>query len=194
MNVRPIYRSVGYWLSAGCAMTTLACSGLEGPVGPTGPAGPSGSVPVFVSVSGTGSLVLNDTVFGYVQLPNLSTSVTVPTGSTYKLLVETDAGIQVNSISPSASCYTDVAVFLDGAQIGPVRRVFTANTSLIGYSVSSFGFSVQATASAGSHTVAVMAKQFPSIIGECYVSSGANGSGLPGNPRLQGTLNVIAFP
>jgi hypothetical protein len=124
----------------------------------------------------------------------LSATVTVPAGSTYKLLAETDAGIQVNSTDPNAACFTDVAVFVDGAQVGAGRRVFASNSPAILYSVSSFGFSVQASVSAGSHTVSVMAKEFPSIIAECYVSSAASGSGLPGNPRLQGILNVIAFP
>jgi hypothetical protein len=198
-----IVRGLGASLVATLIATLIACDGRAGPVGPagptgptgpTGPAGPNGGVPIFVTATGTAPLIVNDTVFRYTPIPGLSATLTVPAGATYKLLAETDAGIQLNSADPNASCHTDVAVFVDGAQVGSGRRVFLANTPLVSYSVTSFGFSVQATVSAGAHTVTVMAKQFPAIIAECYVSSGATGSGLPGNPRLQGILNVIAFP
>jgi hypothetical protein len=182
-------------MAAVLAATTVACSGQDGPTGPQGPAGPSGSgsTPVFVTVNGTGSLVATDEVLTYTQLPGLSVSLTVPTGASYKLLIETDGGIQLNSAEPDAACFIDVAVFVDGAQLGPGRRVPVLNNATIVYSVSTYGFSVQTSLAAGSHTVAVMAKTFPSRVTPCYVSASANGSGLPGNPRLQGILNIIAF-
>lgn len=193
MNVKWLQHRIGRGLGAASIATVLAC-GSEGPAGPTGPQGPSGAVPIFVTTAGSASLVLNDSVFRYAQIPGLSATVTVPAGSTYKLLAETDAGIQVNSVDPSATCFTDVAVFLDGVQVGSGRRVAASNTQTVLYSVSSFGFSVQANVPAGTHTVAVMAKQYAAIVAECYVSSGPSGSALPGNPRLQGILNVIALP
>jgi len=159
-----------------------------------GPAGQNGGASVLMTETGTGSLVVNDTVFRYAALPGLSADLSVPAGGTFKVLIETDGGIQVNSPDPLASCFVDVAIFVDGSQVGAGRRVSASNGPLVSYGVSSFGFSVQTTAPAGRHTIAVMAKQFPVVLTECYVSSGASGSTLPGNPRLQGTLNIVAFP
>jgi hypothetical protein len=171
-----------------------ACAGSEGPAGPPGPPGSPDSPAILVTRMGTGSLVVNDTVFRYSALPGLAADLAVPAGMTFKLLVETDGGIQVNATDPIAACFIDVAVFVDGVQVGSGRRVSASNSSAILYSVSSYGFSVETTIPAGTHTVAVMAKLFPSLVAECYISSGAAGSGLPGNPRLQGTMNIVAFP
>jgi hypothetical protein len=144
--------------------------------------------------SGTGSLVATDEVLTYTQVPGLSANLTVPTGASYKLLIETDGGIQLNSAETDAACFVDVAVFVDGAQLGSGRRVPVLNNTTILYSVSTYGFSVETSLTAGSHTIAVMAKTFPSRVSPCYVSADTNGSGLPGNPRLQGILNILAFP
>src|SRR4051812_15516917 len=175
---------------------TIACGGQNGPTGPQGPSGPPGpgGSPIFVSAGGTGSLIATDEVLTYTQVPGLSATLTVPTGSSYKLLIETDGGIQLNSAETDGACFIDVAVFVDGAQLGAGRRVPVLNNATILYSVSTYGFSVETSLSAGSHTVAVMAKMFPSRVSTCYVSAAASGSGLPGNPRLQGILNIVAFP
>jgi hypothetical protein len=148
---------------------------------------------VFVTATGTGSLVATDDLLAYAQIPGLSTNLTVPARSSYKLLIETDGGIQLNSADTDAACFIDVAVFVDGAQVGSGRRVPVLNNATIVYSVSTYGFSVETSLTTGPHTVAVMAKTFPSRVSDCYVSSAANGSGLPGNPRLQGILNIVAF-
>jgi len=183
-----------YALCAGLVAASIGCTGPEGPVGPPGPAGQSGGATIVMTETGTGSLIVNDTVFRYAQVPGLSADVSVPTGTTSKLLIETDGGIQVNSLDPLASCFVDVAVFVDGSQVGAGRRVSASNGPLVSYGVSTFGFSVQTAVSSGRHSIAVMAKQFPVVLTECYVSSSASGSALPGNPRLQGILNIIAFP
>ena len=195
MTRRGSYDRVAWVAASVLAAAAIACSGQDGLTGPQGPAGPSGSgtTPVFVTVSGTGSLVANDEVLTYTQVPGLSVNLTVPTGANYKLLIETDGGIQLNSAEADAACFIDVAVFVDGVQLGSGRRVPVLNNATIVYSVSTYGFSVETSLTAGSHTVAVMAKTFPSRVSPCYVSAAANGSGLPGNPRLQGILNIIAF-
>jgi len=167
--------------------------GPVGPVGPQGPAGPAGSSPVFVSASGTTSLNANNSTLNYTQIPGLSLNINVPSGNSYNLLIETDGGVQLNSSNATASGFTDIAVFLDGNQVGSGRRVPVLNNSSVSYSVASYGFSVQTSVTAGTHTVTVMAKKFSSSFTDCYVSSSASGSTLPGNPRLQGILNVIAF-
>jgi hypothetical protein len=170
---------------------TMACAGPEGPAGP---AGTGTSSPALVTAYGTGPLVIDESVFGYAAIPGLSASVTVPSGSTESVLIETDGGVQLNSADPAASGFIDVAVFVDGAQVGAGRRVSVSNNGIVLYSVGSFGFSVQTSLSAGAHAITVMAKRFPVTLTDLYVSSAASGSGLPGNPRLQGILNVIAFP
>jgi hypothetical protein len=179
---------------ASFVVALIGCRGPEGPTGPAGPPGQNGGASVFVTQMGTASLIVNDSVFRYAPVPGLSADVAVPAGATFKLLIETDGGIQVNSPDPLASCFVDVAVFVDGAQVGSGRRVSAANGPVVVYGVSSYGFSAQATVSSGTHTVAVMAKEFATTFTECYVSSGASGSSLPGNPRLQGMLNIVAFP
>jgi hypothetical protein len=172
---------------------TMACTGPEGPAGPAGPSGSIGS-PIVVTTAGTGSLVMDETALTYTQIPGLSATVTVPAGSTYKALIETDGGVQLNSDNPAAFCFADVALFVDGTQVGSSRRLQVSNTASVLYSVGTYGLSVQTNLPAGTHTVAAMAKTFVSIVIPCYVSSAATGSGLPGNPRLQGVLNVVAFP
>jgi len=178
----------------GLSAATTACGG-DGPTGPQGPAGPQGSSssPVFITASGTGSLIATDEVLTYTQVPGLTASVTVPAGSTFKLLIETDGGIQLNSAETDAACFIDVGVFIDGTSVGSGRRVPVLNNATISYSLSTYGFSLETSLPAGAHTIAVMAKTFPSRVTPCYVSSGPSGSGLPGNPHLQGILNILAF-
>lgn len=174
--------------------TTMACTGPEGPAGPAGPPGSGSSGAVLETVYGTAPLVVDSSALGYAALPGLSSTVTVPAGSTYRVLIETDGGVQLNSADPTASGFADVAVFIDGAQVGSGRRVPVSNNAIVLYSVASYGFSVETTLPAGAHAVVVMAKRYPVTLHDFYVSSAASGSGLPGNPRLQGVLNIIAFP
>jgi hypothetical protein len=132
-------------------------------------------------------------MFSYTQVPGLSANVTVPAGAPSQALIETDGGVQINATDALASCFVDVALFVDGAQVGPSRRVTVLNNPVVIYSVSTYGFSTQTSLTSGAHVISVMAKRFVGGVAECYVSSGAQGSGLPGNPRLQGALNVVAF-
>jgi hypothetical protein len=179
------------------AVASMACKGADGATGPAGPAGPPGEGsgrPIIMIAVGTASLVAGEDFTRYTAIPGLSTSITVPAGASFTALIETDGGVQVNSADPNAFCYADVAVFVDGAQVGAGRRTPVLNTAIVGFSVSTYGFSVETGLTAGTHTIAVMAKKFLPDLIECYISSGPAGSVLPGNPKLQGTLNVVAFP
>ena len=175
-----------------------ACRGDEGPAGPAGPTGPtgpagSGGTPEFFIALGTGPLVADENVIAYTQVPGLSLAVGVPAGASGQVLIETDGGIQLNSDAPVESCFIDVAIFVDGNQVGAGRRATVVNNAAVIFSVGTYGFSVQTGLTPGLHTIAVMAKRFTPTFAPCYVSSGAAGSGLPGNPRLQGTLNIVSF-
>ncbi len=164
---------------------TIACTGAEGPAGPSGGG-------TLTRAIGTGSLILDDDVLGFTPIPGLSVTVTATAGQTNDVLIETDGGIQVNSDVTSAVCFTDIAIFVDGAQVGPGRRVGVANTPEVVFNVGAYGFSVVSELAPGTHTITVQAKAYsPRAAVQCYVSSGANGSDLPGRPKLQAVLNVV---
>jgi hypothetical protein len=166
---------------------TIGCGADES----TGPSG-SGSL---TTATGTGSLILDDDVLGFAPLPGVSLTVTAPEGRTNDVLIETDGGIQVNSTSADAICVTDVAIFVDGAQVGPGRRILVSNTPNVLYNVGSYGFSLAAGLAPGTHTITVQAKAItPLAAVQCYVSAGTNGSDLPGRPHLQAVLNVVSLP
>lgn len=176
-----------------------ACTGGDGSRGGAGPTGfaattgASSGNPIFVTAVGTGSLVANNSVLNYTLVPGLTATVTVPAGTSYSLLVTTDGGVQLNSDEPNDYGFTDIAVFVDGAQVGAERRIAVMNNAKVLHSVGTFGFSVLTTVGAGTHTVTVRAKKFSTLFADCYVSSAATGSVLAGNPNLQAVLNVIAF-
>ena len=180
-------------------LLTAACTsgdGSRGGAGPTGFAATTGAAsgnPIFVTAVGTGSLVADNSVLRYTVVPGLTATVTVPAGTQYSLLVETDGGIQLNSDEPNDYGFTDIAVFVDGVQVGAERRIAVMNNAKVLHSVGSFGFSVLTSVGAGTHTVTVRAKKFSTLFADCYVSSSAGGSVLPGNPQLQAVLNIIAF-
>jgi hypothetical protein len=110
------------------------------------------------------------------------------------VLIETDGGIQVNSLAADAVCVTDVAIFVDGAQAGSSRRILVSNTPDVLYNVGTYGFSLAAQLAPGTHTISVHAKAFTAFAAvPCYVSSGAGGSDLPGRPQLQAVLNVVSL-
>ena len=125
-------------LMAGAA----ACRGPEGPAGPGGPAGGGAS---FMTASGTSSLVATEELTRYTQIPGLSANVEIPAGRSGQVLIETDGGIQLNSDVVMQSCFIDVAVFVDGAQVGSERRVQVLNTATVIYAVGTYGFSVQSS-------------------------------------------------
>jgi hypothetical protein len=169
------------------AAAAIGCTGADGPAGPSGGG-------MLTTATGTGSLILDETVFGYAPLPGVSATVTVAQGKTSDVLIETDGGIQVNSAFVASVCFTDVAIFVDDVQIGSGRRIGVTNTPDVLFNVGSYGFSVQTSLSPGTHTITVRAKPYTPLTGvECYVSSGANGSDLPGRPHLQAVLNVVSF-
>jgi hypothetical protein len=168
-------------------ISAVGCTGAEGPAGPSGGG-------ILTTATGTASLILDETVFGYAPLPGVTATVTALPGKTNEVLIETDGGIQVNSGFAAAACFTDVAVFVDGAQIGPGRRIGVTNTADVLFNVGSYGFSVSTTLAPGTHTITVQAKNFTPLAGvQCYVGSGANGSDLPGRPHLQAVLNVVSI-
>jgi hypothetical protein len=169
------------------AAVAIGCRGAEGPAGPAGGG-------TLTTVRGTGSLILDDNVFGFVPLPGVSATVTAEQGRTTDVLIETDGGIQVNSAFAATVCFTDVAIFIDGAQAGAARRIGVGNTTEVLFNVGTYGFSVATELQPGTHTITVQAKAITPFAGaQCYVSSGADGSDLPGRPKLQAVLNVVSF-
>ena len=182
----PFHQQVSRLVVSLLVATTLACSDN----GSTGPAGGT-----LTTASGTASLVLDDNVLGFAPLPGVSATVTVGQGRANDVLIATDGGIQINSVAYDAVCVTDVAIFVDDAQVGPGRRVLVTNTPDVLYNVGTFGFSLVGNLTPGTHTISVRAKAFTAFAAvPCYVSSSAAGSDLPGRPHLQAVLNVVSLP
>jgi len=179
-------------VGVGCSSGDGARSGA-GPTGFAATTGAASGNPTFVTAVGTGSLIADNSVLSYTLVPGLTATVTVPAGTQYSLLVETDGGVQLNSDEANDYGFTDIAVFVDGVQVGAERRVAVMNNASVLHSVGTFGFSVLTTVGAGTHTVTVRAKKFSAVFADCYVSSSASGSVLPGNPQLQAVLNIVAF-
>lgn len=182
------------------ATGATGATGPQGPQGVAGPqgiqgiqgmTGPAGNSPTVAGASGTEELTPGLT---WTLVPGMSTTVTVPALSTWTFLILTDGGVQLNSGSTSAVGFTDVSVFIDGVQSGAGRRVPTLNNSIVIYAVSAFSFSVLTTLDSGTHTVELKAKKFSNSFTDCIISSAPGGSPLIGNPPLQCTLNVLAFP
>jgi hypothetical protein len=119
------------------------CRGADGPVGP------AGGGAAFFTASGTTSLVANTEMIRYTAIPGLSVSVETPAGGSGHVLIVTDGGIQLNSDVAIESCFIDVAVFVDGAQVGSGRRVQVLNNATVIYAVSTYGFSVETTLTPG---------------------------------------------
>ncbi|MEO7998208.1 MAG: hypothetical protein ABI852_12225, partial [Gemmatimonadaceae bacterium] len=170
-----LFGRIGRWVGCALVIATTACTGADGAIGPAGPSG-SGSSPVFITALGSAPLIATDEVLTYALIPGLSSTVTVPAGRADKLFIETDGGIQLNSDETDAVCFIDVAIFVDGTQLGAGRRIPVFNNETVLYSVSTYGFSAETSLNAGTHTVAVMAKTYPSRVTPCYVSSGPSGS------------------
>jgi hypothetical protein len=167
--------------------STMACNSGDLTVGPS-----TGGT--LMTAAGTGSLILDENVLGFAPLPGVSVTVTAAGNRANDVLIETDGGIQVNSLAADAVCTTDIAIFVDGAQVGPGRRVLVSNTAGVLYNVGTYGFSLATQLLPGTHTIAVRAKAFTAFTAvPCYVSSGAGGSDLPGRPQLQAVLNVVSL-
>jgi hypothetical protein len=175
----------------------VGCRGADGATGPQGPAGPpgssDGSAPEFFIALGSGSLIADENMLAYTQVPGLTLTVVAPPNKNSTALIETDGGVQLNSDGLLDACFIDVAIFVDGNQVASGRRVTVTNNPTVIFSVGSYGFSVQTQLTPGQHTIEVKAKRLEPTLAKCYVSSSAAGSGLPGNPRLQGILNVVSF-
>jgi hypothetical protein len=166
---------------------TVGCDGSDDSTAPSADG-------ALLTAVGTGSLILDESVLGYAPLPGVSVTVTAVQGSTNDVLIETDGGIQVNSPVAAAVCVTDIAIFVDDAQVGPGRRVLVSNTPDVLYNVGTYGFSLATGLAPGTHTISVRAKSFTAFAAfPCYVSSGTVGSELPGHPHLQAVLNVVSF-
>ena len=189
VSMRRLYPQVPRLLAALIATGTMACNSGDLTVGPS--RSPGGTL---MTAAGTGSLILDENVLGFAPLPGVSVTVTAAGNRANDVLIETDGGIQVNSLAADAVCVTDVAIFIDGAQVGPGRRVLVSNTPDVLYNVGTYGFSLAADLAPGTHTISVRAKAFAALAAvPCYVSSGTAGSDLPGRPHLQAVLNVVTF-
>ncbi len=122
-----------------------------------------GAGPKITSVTGTASLIANNSVLNYALIPGLSKTITVPIGNTQKVLIQTDGGVQLNDDNPSGSGFTDIAIFINGVKTGLGRRVPAINNAGLGYSVNAFSFSTITTLTAGTYIIDVRAKKFSSI-------------------------------
>lgn len=170
-------------------------TGDTGPQGIPGPTGPSGNSPIISTASGTASLNADNSTVGiYTVIPGLIDTIIVPAGFTHKILIQTDGGVQLNSGSTTAVGFTDVAIFINGIKSGSGRRIQVMNNSAMTYAIDAYSFSTAATLSAGTYIIDVRAKKFSTTFSTCYVSSAASGSTLPGNPPIQGILNIFEFP
>ncbi len=177
-------------------------TGLQGPIGNTGPAGPqgpqgikgqAGNSPTISYAYGTSSLFADNSILDYTLIPGLSITITVPAETINKVLIQTDGGLQLYSSSDIAVGFTDISIFINNIQTGTGRRIPAINNSSVGYAVNSYSFSTLTTLNAGTYTIEVRAKKFSDLFTDCIVSSSSNGSTLPGNPPLQGILNIIQF-
>jgi hypothetical protein len=177
----------------GPAGPTGPVSTIPGPIGPTGITGPAGNSPIITIVSGTASLLADSNVLNYTLIPGLTAIITVPAGMTHSVHIQTDGGVQLDSPFSFDGGFTDIAIFINGFQAGAGRRIPVDNCAA-GYSVNNYSFSVLTSLAAGSYTIEVRARKFSIFFSDCYISSSAGGSVLPGNPPLQGVLNIMQFP
>ncbi|MCB9323517.1 MAG: hypothetical protein H6571_07220 [Lewinellaceae bacterium] len=180
------------WLNSGNTGTELDF--LESLTGPQGLTGPAGNSPIINFGLGSESLIANNSVLNYTLIPGLTTIITVPQGSTHKVLIQTEGGIQLNDSDNTAVGFVDVAIFINNVQEGTGRRVPVQNSPSVIFSVNAYNFSVIKILTEGTYIIEVKAKKFSYMFDDCYVSSSSNGSTLVGNPPLQGTLYVMQFP
>lgn len=132
----------------------------NGANGVTGPTGPAGNSPIISVTTGTASLVAdNSTTGNYSVIPGLLDTIIVPTGFTYKILIQTDGGVQLNSGSSTGVGFTDVAIFINSIKTGAGRRVPAMNSSTATYAVNAYSFSTTATLTAGTYIIDVRAKK-----------------------------------
>jgi hypothetical protein len=137
------------------------------------------------TIFSTGSIV-SSSPSGFTLVPNLSTSVTIPSNGTYSIYIATDGGIQTRSGSAGGYSVVDVAVAIDGVIVtnGLYQRIYVLNSTTIAGSIGYWSMSSFQNLSSGtSHNISVYA-----------VDIGNSGSGefISGdqNSVLQGQLTV----
>ena len=136
----------------------------RGPQGPQGPSGASGVAPpgyIAQVLSQSSNASSSTTSTSYVDLPNSTQSLTVPTGQTARLYV---------FFTAESACYGPVSVqtcgvrvTVDGNELQPVSGSFAfasneAGTATSNYKASHAVARVSDTLAVGSHTVKVQYK------------------------------------
>ncbi|CAN5914136.1 hypothetical protein BH11MYX2_BH11MYX2_20180 [soil metagenome] len=134
--------------------------GLQGPKGDKGDTGPAGAGgtngQLGLSLFGTGSTTISAT--GYVQVPGLTTTVTVPASSV--VYFATDGGISTSSTAATGYSGVDIVLMVDGTLLtaGGYRRIFAANTTGLTSNIANWSLSAAIpNLTAGAHTFAVKA-------------------------------------
>lgn len=158
--------------------------GPQGTPGPQGMPGPAGTTGQAVQEGlGTGQLAVTAAMTTFTQIPGLSLSVTVPTGSV--VVVHTEGGIQCTGVGDAFSA-VDVAIFVDNQASGAVRRVVAANTTGIGQMITNWSFSRGFALTPGTHAIDVRA---------VYAAPGAATANVSsaGAPQLQAVVRVTTI-
>jgi hypothetical protein len=132
--------------------TTYACNGADGTGG--GPTGQDAT-----SVYGTASLTV--TTFTLVDIPGLTTTVTVPANSV--LYISTDGGVTLANTATvaSASAQVDIALLIDGSVVprgGFHRLSVFDNTAVWQDPIENWSMAVTAPLAPGNHTIKVQAR------------------------------------
>lgn len=131
--------------------------GIQGVKGDTGPAGAGGTNgQTGLSLFGTAGVSVSSA--GYVQVPGLTTSVTVPASAV--VYFATDGGITTQSTSTSGYSGVDIVLQVDGTNLtaGGYRRIYAANTAGLTSNIANWSLSAAVpNLTAGSHTFAVKA-------------------------------------
>lgn len=152
-------------------------TGVQGPPGPAGTTGQSA-----VTIGGTAQIQVTSAT-NYTLIPGLAHTI-VASGAS-RVLVATTGGVQNTGVGPTSFAVVDIALFVDGVQVGTggSRRVYAANTQGVSQIVANWSFGVALPLSAGSHVIEVR------VSGVDPGASNANVGSAP-NTQLQGTLTV----
>jgi hypothetical protein len=135
--------------------------GPQGPQGPAGPAGPAGvASPGYIAqvASQTSNSATTTSSTSFVDLPNSTQTMTVPTGQTARLYVFFTA--ESACYGGAGSQFCNVRATVDGTELGPVSSNFSfssneGGTATTNYRESGAVARVSGTLNAGDHTVKI---------------------------------------
>lgn len=138
--------------------------GPLGPQGPQGPAGPAGAAsPGYVAqvVSQTSNASSSTNSTSFVDVPNTSQTITVPTGQTAKFYVFFTA--ETACYGGVGAQFCNVRATVDGTELQPTTSSFAFASTEVGTATSNYRASyglirVSDTLAAGNHTVKLQYK------------------------------------